>query len=102
MDGDEIRVVLCHNLWREALIHRSLEETQSEETLHTGHFFMDWSLFAAAKVGGTKAVPLTGIPSSSVSEATALGGGSWDRRAVSHKQKQENLTQADLWSALTL
>jgi len=47
VDGDEVRVVFCHHLQREALIYRRLEETQNKGTLHRGRFPADCSTFGS-------------------------------------------------------
>lgn len=80
VDRDDIRVVFCHNLRREAFIGWRLEEMQNRGKLHTGHS-ADWSTFAATKINSTEHTPLTGTPSEHSSEATALSG-SWDRQVV--------------------
>lgn len=63
VDRDEIWVVFCHNLGREAFIYWSLEEIQNKAMLHTGHCSADWSTSAATKINSTEHTPLTGTPS---------------------------------------
>lgn len=98
MDGDEIWVVFCHNLRREAFIDWSLEEMHNKGMLHSWTLLCRLEHLCSNKDQQYWTHTINWNPSS---EATALSG-SWDRQVVWHNGSRGTWPKQNFWLFLQL